>query len=745
MAAVDPYAPCPCGSGEKFKWCCQKAESYIDRAMRLERNGQNEAALAALNEGLAKNPGNPLLSLRRVLALSAMGRNAEALETVDDMLKAAPNHRGALVVKLRLLQATGDHRGAVDLLQTLIEANADRGEQAPDELATSLGASLFRAGYVPAALGHLSLADPASVDAQRPDRVEAVRRELLASFQSAPTISPWLKNPYKPLPCPEGVGEEARKRFEQAAGWYNQAMWRRAADAFELLAADPKAGRAAEVNQGLCRLLLTDHAGAAAAIRRGIAGSPATTDAVDLEALCQLIDPTIGDDPVESVELSWPIRDRGGLLKRLRESDKCVERIEADAAEPGGDVEFALLNRSRLADDAKPTAADVPLILGSVFVEAEVLTLQTFDDGRLNDLIDALTAIAGPTIPPAHPRTKVLGPVSRQALALDNAFEPPAGLPLRELRKLTAEISAARIQDRWVQTPLAALKGKTPLEAGRDGGYEIPLRAALTVMEAQAPMSEGVDWPSLRARLGVPQEPAIDPIDVVLEEVHIGRLVKVDPHGLDDERLVNLREAAHEWGLVDVVTAASREIASRRRLLEREGFPTIGVFTDLAVEEAVRGNREAALGWVAKGRDSEPQARRPASAPAWDMLGVRVRMMLEGPEEWAPEVAAVMGRYESNAQAMQTILSQFIDLGLVELVPSPEDPGRYVADPTILYNILMRYGPRVQAVGGAPAGGGLWTPGSGAPAGGSTSGGVWTPGSSSSAPAEKPRIILPGR
>ncbi|WP_165068768.1 tetratricopeptide repeat protein [Paludisphaera rhizosphaerae] len=742
MAAVDPYAPCPCGSGEKFKWCCQKAESYIDRALRLERNGQSEAALAALTEGLAKNPGNPLLSLRRAMLLSTLGRGAEALETVDGMLKTSPNHRGALAVKFRLLQANGDQRGAVDLLQTLIEQSADRGEPAPDDLATSLGATLFRAGFIPSALRHLTLADPEHAAAQRPDRVEAVRRELLNSFQSAPTISPWLKNPYKPLSCPEGVGDDARRRFEEALGWYNQAMWRRAADAFELLSGDPKAGRAAEVNQGLCRLLLTDHAGAAATIRRGIAGSPATTEAVDLEALCQLIDPTIGDDPVESVELSWPVRDRGGLLKRLRESVKCVERVEADA-EPGDDVEFSLLDRPRLADDARPNAADVPMILGSVFVEAETLTLQTFDDGRLNDLIDVLTAIAGTTIPPAHPRTKVLGPVSRQALALENVFEPPAALPIPELRKLTAELSATRIQDRWVETPLAPLKGKTPIEAGRDGGYEIPLRASLTVLEAQAPTSEGVDWPALRARLGVPQEPAIDPIDVVLEDVHIGRLVKVDPHGLDDERLVKLREIAHEWGLVDVVTAASREIASRRRLLEREGFPTIGVFTDLAVEEAVRGNREAALGWIAKGRDSEPQARRPVTAPAWDMLGIRVRMMLEGPEEWAPEVAAVMGRYESNAQAMQTILAQFIDLGLVELVPSPEDPGRYVADPTILYNILMRYGPRVQAVGGAPAGGGLWTPGSGAPAGGSS--GVWTPGSSSSAPAEKPRIIIPGR
>lgn len=743
MAAVDPYSPCPCGSGEKFKWCCQKAESYLDRAARLERNGQSEAALAALTEGLAKIPGNPLMSLRRAVLLTEMNRGPEALETIEAMLQKAPDHPGALHVKLRLLLAAGEVRNAVDLLQSLIEANVDRGEAAPGELASSLGASLFRFGYIPAALEWLSLAAPDDATAHKPDRVEAMRRELLSTFRGSPTISPWLKNPYRLRPCPEGVGGDARRRFEEALNWDRRGMWRRAADAFELLSGDPKVGREADLNQGLCRLALADHAGAVAAIRRANAGAPATTDAVDLEALCQLIDPSLGDDPVESVELSWPIRDRGGLLKRLREADKCVERAEAEA-EPGADVEFALLDRPRLAADAKPAAADLPLVAGLINVEADTLSLETFDDGRLNDLIDALTAIAGPTIPPAHPRTKVLSPISRQALALDTQCEPPAGMPRREVRRLVGALTADRIQNRWVQTPLAALGGKTPVEAGRAGGYEIPLRAALTAMEAESGQEYGVDWKGLRARLGVPEEPAIDPIDVVLEDVHLGRLANVDPHGLDDERLVGLREIGQEWGLTQVVTAASREIASRRRLLERDGFPAIAVFTDLAVEAAIRGDREAAMGWAAKGRECEPQARRALTAPAWDMLEIRVRMMLEGPEEWAPEVAAVLGRYEGNPQAVQTILSQLIDLGLVELVPSPNDPGRYAADPTILYNILARYGPRVQAVGGAPAGGGIWTPGSAAPAGGSS--GVWTPGSPATPPAaEKPRIILPGR
>ncbi len=45
MAVLEPYSPCPCGSGQKFKWCCQKVEAYAERAQKLAVSGQIEAAL----------------------------------------------------------------------------------------------------------------------------------------------------------------------------------------------------------------------------------------------------------------------------------------------------------------------------------------------------------------------------------------------------------------------------------------------------------------------------------------------------------------------------------------------------------------------------------------------------------------------------------------------------------------------------------------------------------------------------
>ena len=78
--AVDPYSPCPCGSGQKFKWCCHKVEAFADRAQRLYEGGQAELAVAALDEGLRKEPGNAWLLTRKALILTRINRPDEARE-----------------------------------------------------------------------------------------------------------------------------------------------------------------------------------------------------------------------------------------------------------------------------------------------------------------------------------------------------------------------------------------------------------------------------------------------------------------------------------------------------------------------------------------------------------------------------------------------------------------------------------------------------------------------------------------
>ncbi len=126
MAVVDPYSPCPCGSGKKFKWCCYKAEAYAERAHRLEDNGQLDAALAVYDEGLAKVPRNPWLLLRKSVLLIEQEKLEEAKKCAAMVLQQLPDHRGASGLMCRLVLATDGPVAAAAVLQrTLLHTQPD--------------------------------------------------------------------------------------------------------------------------------------------------------------------------------------------------------------------------------------------------------------------------------------------------------------------------------------------------------------------------------------------------------------------------------------------------------------------------------------------------------------------------------------------------------------------------------------------------------------------------------------------
>ena len=66
--AVDPYAPCPCGSGKKVKFCCSDLVGDIEKIHRMIEGDQPRAALRHAEQTLAKHPGRAsVLDLKATL------------------------------------------------------------------------------------------------------------------------------------------------------------------------------------------------------------------------------------------------------------------------------------------------------------------------------------------------------------------------------------------------------------------------------------------------------------------------------------------------------------------------------------------------------------------------------------------------------------------------------------------------------------------------------------------------------
>ena len=740
MAPVDPYSPCPCGSGQKFKWCCQKVESYAERAQRMVDNGQFESALRPLAEGLAKVPDNPWLLLRKALIELHLNQVGPARQSLEALLKKNPGHTGGTILMTRLALETEGAAAGIASFQQGLSAMEPQRRRSLAPLATFLGTSLAQAGLPIAAIKHLELAQ------QWGGGKDESTAMALHSLWTNRAHSAWEKNPYRLWPPPEGVTDAFRESFERAIGWADEGLWSSAASAFELLAAGSSAGAIADRNRGLCCLWLADHEAAVAALRRFIARTGPSLEAVDLEALCQRIAANPGEETIEFVHLTWPIRNREGLLAALRAERTCERgpdrAIRLDDPDSSPVERFFLLDRPKIEARAGLTRREIPVIEGEVLVAQDSVVLETYDDGRLDRLIDRFTAVARANIPPAHPRTKVIGNESRYQLAISWRWNFPPGLPEADVQRLNREQLAYLIREVWPATPNPALRGRTPLQAAQAGDSETPLRAAVRLLESSFDDPDGlVDWVQLRSRLGLQPEPPIAPESLDLDRLHLSRWPLIPAEALDDDRLLDLYHGARAYGLRPVLIQAARAIVARPSLRIKGEIPPIALFGALALDAAERDDRAAARAWMERGRESEPPSRQAAQAVLWDLLDLQVAIVLEEPDVWVPVLAGVLERYRSNSDAMSAVLQRLIELGLIRAIVDPKRRDQIELDTRVLDEYLKRFGPRVAATAADRGGSPIWTPEASR---GSSS--IWTPGSEAATrPGEERKIILPGQ
>ncbi len=604
---------------------------------------------------------------------------------------------------------------------------------------------LARADFPAAAIKHLELAvQLAGPDPRRPPGpVETIKAN--------PENSLWEKNPYVLWEAPDGVSPEYRESFDRAIRWANDGLWSSSASAFELLAAGSGAGAIADRNRGLCLLWLADDEGASATLKRYIQRSKPTTDAVELEALCQRIGKVPPRDLVEFVQLKWSVRNRERLLAALQ-SDLSVIQGESrplDLADPESpDVDaFVLLDRSRSTAHEGLKREDIPSVLGDVLVGADAVYLETYDDGRLDRLSDRFTTLAGASIPPAHPKTRVIRKEPRDLLALSWRWQLPEGLGAEDQRRLEAEQFAHIVRDVWPKTPHPFLRWRTPLQTAKAGDAETSLRAAVLLLETgEGAPANALDWNEFRSSLGLKPEPALDPDTVDIDRTHIGRLGSIPADRLDDDRLIALYKRARQWGATVAVENAARRIAAQPSLLIKAEIETVVLYGDLARYAATRRDRELAELWLAQGQNVDPPLKRSAHAIAWKMLGLEIDMALLAPEDWVPKLAGILEQYCVNREATSAVFTRLLQLGLVQLRHDPEKPEQAILDTRILESLLAQYGPRVVGPaaepGGAATRGQIWTPGAAA-----GPGSVWTPGSAS-APGpgrQTAKLIVPGQ
>ncbi len=108
--ALDLYSPCPCGSGKKFKWCCQPIHVEIDKAFRQEADGQIEAALRTMEQVTIDHPANPEAWGRKAELLYNAGRAEDAENALQKAFDISPNYPFGYLLRGSFRRAEGRSR-----------------------------------------------------------------------------------------------------------------------------------------------------------------------------------------------------------------------------------------------------------------------------------------------------------------------------------------------------------------------------------------------------------------------------------------------------------------------------------------------------------------------------------------------------------------------------------------------------------------------------------------------------------
>lgn len=85
--------------------------------------GHTEAAIKTLQENLKESPGNVNTRMLLARAYLAHHKIEESKQQIDQILAAAPQHTGAMIVQAEILTAQKDTVAAINVLQHILEVN----------------------------------------------------------------------------------------------------------------------------------------------------------------------------------------------------------------------------------------------------------------------------------------------------------------------------------------------------------------------------------------------------------------------------------------------------------------------------------------------------------------------------------------------------------------------------------------------------------------------------------------------
>ncbi len=489
-----------------------------------------------------------------------------------------------------------------------------------------------------------------------------------------------LKEEHSMARCPEASPVQAE--FAEALGMYERGTWIAARDRFQRIAQHTPPEPAAVKNIATLESLLGNNVAAIVAYRRyAELNGIALDDAVEAEALAQLLDPATDRHKIDVLKIIYAVTDLDRMLERLQ-SDRRVIVVPAhgtsaeEAGAPPPRARCALLDRPLPPTGRDMQRDQVPQVIGEFLFFGK----ETDRDARLEltltrnqDFDKKLTSfleVAGEFLGPAQ-HEQVVGRVSAAAETLTTRWQMPADTDPQHAQALVAEESREAVLHRWPQRPLSVLDDKTPAEAAQDPAYCIRLLAAILLLELMADQRrwESVDFNQLRASLGLPLSQPIEPDTVDVARVPLARLTRLQTEKLSDGDLV----AAYNRAVVKRVAGAIDQFGLE--LIRRNGSAGLVDKADVYAMLALNAKTtDRALDLLANAIEVARQTGRSPAPYLISELNIQLR---EGHTEQAQNLLqTIQSRHINEPGIREMLVRTLAKHGLIRPDGLPASPQR---------------------------------------------------------------------
>ncbi len=601
--ALDPYASCPCGSGKKFKWCCQPIHVQISKAFQQDADGQHEAALKTMDAVTAEHPGNPEVWGRKAQLLFQLDKAEEAEKALARAFDLNPNYPFGHLLQGKFRQFEGEIAGALLLFRKAANLYDPEAGGVLAQLYALITDCELKLNRPVAARAALQLA------IRFAPTTEEYRSGLAQIFDDNATLPPSARKEYQYRGLPKEAAAARRVSWERALGAAATGKLADASRAFAQLVQEDEADAAALFNLALTRAWEGNNAAALEALDRYINLETDQARAVEAGALAEVLRCGQGlEDQADHVThfAVLALNDLQSFMKTLADMGQEGRLVGAQVDKEQNLFNCLVLDKVQaLTPELEARAA--PRLGAFLMMAGPMVRLWHLDRQALERSVQEIRARTGQPMAAAAPTTISRGPTSFTDITSEWLVFPRTSSE-EEGRKQVAEGCARFLEETWIHRPLLSLNRVPPVDAAGHANLRKKLLGTIQFLQESATLAGmPYDFDRLRKKLGLlpggPPPATVASADIAA--LGAAELAGLVPESLSDEQAEQAYQAALKLDARDLAGQFAKNLISRPPTADRpDRFPWYGHLVQLALAE---GNVQAALDYLSQGEQADGQ------------------------------------------------------------------------------------------------------------------------------------------